>query len=240
MDFDLLGFGSRGYGRSLAEGFFLTLSLAIVSYVISLVLGVILGFGVGSERRWFKILWKPYSSLITGIPSLLVIFFVYYNLPILIRSIVGLKAEVSPLAAGIAALALVYTTYIAEVIRGAITNIPRGQFDASRALGFRALLIWWLIILPQVWRLAFPGLINIWLVLLKDTALVSLVGLNDIVRVSNVATGNTGEAFLFFGVTGLAYVAAASCSISIARLIERRVGIRTTAQPVSRGWAVMR
>jgi His/Glu/Gln/Arg/opine family amino acid ABC transporter permease subunit len=240
VDFDLLGFGARGYGRSLAEGFFLTLSLAVASYLISLVLGVMLGFGAGSERRWFKILWKPYSSLITGIPSLLVIFFVYYNLPIVIRSMVGLKVEVSPLAAGIVALALVYTTYIGEVIRGAITNIPRGQFDASRALGFRTLSIWWLIVLPQVWRLAFPGLINIWLVLLKDTALVSLVGLNDIVRVSNVATGNTGEAFLFFGVTGLAYVVCASCSVSIARVIERRVGIHTITQSAGRRWAVMR
>ena len=240
MRFDLLGFGPQGYGNSLAAGFFLTISLAITAYLVSLVFGVMLGFAAGSSRRWIRLWWKPYSSLMTGIPSLLVIFFIYYNLPILIRSLVGLKVEVNSLTAGIVALAIVYATYIGEVIRGAITNVPRGQVDAARALGLRTLSIWWRIILPQVWRLAFPGLVNIWLVLLKDTALVSLVGLNDIVRVSNVATGNTGEAFLFFGVTGLAYVACASCSVALARRIERRVSIGIIAPASGRRSAVMR
>ena len=229
MHFDLLGFGPQGYGNSLASGLFLTVSLAVTSYLFSLVLGVILGFVARSSQRWVKLCWKPYSSLMTGIPSLLVIFFIYYNLPILLRGVLGFQVTVSPLTAGIVALALVYATYIAEVVRGAITNIPSGQIDASRALGLRTLSIWRLIILPQVWRLAFPGLVNLWLVLLKDTALVSLVGLNDIVRVSNVATGNTGEAFLFFAVTGLAYVVCASCSIALARRIERRINIGVVA-----------
>jgi His/Glu/Gln/Arg/opine family amino acid ABC transporter permease subunit len=237
---DLLGFGSQGYGNSLAAGLYLTVWLAVASYVVSLVVGVMLGLAAGSSGRLWKLWWKPYSSLITGIPSLLVIFFIYYNLPALMRSLTGLAVTVSPLVAGIVALTLVYATYIAEVIRGAILNLPRGQLDASRALGLRTLSIWWLIVLPQLWRLAFPGLVNIWLVLLKDTALVSLVGLNEIVRVANVATGNTGEAFLFFGFTGLAYVACAGCSIALARRIERRVGVGMIAPASGRHLAVVR
>jgi His/Glu/Gln/Arg/opine family amino acid ABC transporter permease subunit len=225
VHFDLLGFGPQGYGNSLAGGFLLTISLAVASYLFSLTFGVMLGFAAGSSGRWVRLWWKPYSSLMTGIPSLLVIFFIYYNFPILVQSLIGIDVAISPFAAGTVALSLVYATYIGEVIRGAITNIPHGQAAAAQALGFRTLSIWWLIILPQVWRVAFPGLVNIWLVLLKDTALVSLVGLNDIVRVSNVATGNTGDAFLFFGLTGFAYFGCASCSVALARRIERRVNI---------------
>jgi His/Glu/Gln/Arg/opine family amino acid ABC transporter permease subunit len=228
--FELLAFGSQGYGNSLAAGLFLTASLAVASFLLSLAFGVILGFGAGAGR-WARLWWKPYSSLMTGIPSLLVIFFIYYNLPLLVQRLTGVAVEISPLTSGIIALGLVYATYVGEVIRGAVGNVPRGQVDAARALGLRTMAVWWLVVLPQVWRLAFPGLVNIWLVLLKDTALVSLVGLTDIVRVANVATGNTGEPFLFFGITGLAYFACAGCSVALARRIERRVNVGFVSPP---------
>lgn len=210
---ELLSLGAQGYGDELLWGLALTLFLALTSFFLSCVLGLAFGSIAVSRRRLARGFWKVYTSITMGVPSILVIFFVYFNLPFLLRSVLGVEVEISSLTAGIVALTLVYAAYTGEVVRGAVSNVPAGQFEAARALGVQTFHLWRLIIVPQAVRLALPGLANIWLILLKDTALVSLVGLEDIVRVANIAAGTTQEPFLFYIVAMAAFVAVAGLSM---------------------------
>lgn len=218
-------FGENGWGAELLSGFGVTLTLAVSSYVGAFLLGLLLAFLASSSKRAVIVVWKVYASIMMGVPSLLVVFFIFYNMPILIEVATGYAVDVSQLTAGILALSLVYGAYLGEVVRGAISNIPRGQFDAGKALGLKTLPAFGKVILPQVWRLALPGLSNIWLVVLKDTVLVSLVGLTDVVRVANIAAGNTGKPFLFYITVGLGFVLLAIISDRITRRIEARLNI---------------
>ena len=130
------------------------------------------------SHNWLiQAVWRVYASVIMGVPSLLVIFLFYYGGSTALEGVI----DITPFAAGLAALVVVYTVYIAELVRGAVRNVPRGQFEASAALAIRPLAAWRHVILPQAIRLALAGLITIWMVMLKDTALVSLAGLNDLV-----------------------------------------------------------
>jgi His/Glu/Gln/Arg/opine family amino acid ABC transporter permease subunit len=215
-----LQFGDRGYGDELLVGFFVTICLAGLSFILSMALGVALGTLALSESRPARIAWRTYASLVMGVPSIVVVFFIYYNAPFLLSSGLDLRVEVTPFAAGASGLVIVYAAYVGENFRGAVINIPHGLFEAGRALGLRTLPLWWLVILPQVWRLSVPGLTNIWLILLKDTALVSLVGLTDISRMSYVAAGVTKLPFLFFTVAGLSFITLTFLTLLVSGRIE--------------------
>jgi ABC-type arginine transport system permease subunit len=158
-----------------------------------------------------------------GVPSILVVFFIYYNSSLILEQIFGTSPEITPFIAGVTGLSIVYSVYVGEAIRGAVINTDRGQFDAAKALGLRRWMMWFYIILPQVFRLALPGLTNIWMVVLKDTALVSMVGLSDLVRVADVAAAVTKQPFIFYLFVGFAYIIFSSATMLIARQIEKRV-----------------
>ena len=146
-----------------------------------------------------------------GLPELLTLFIVYYGGQILLQEIVQLVAdtrvEVSGFVAGLVALGLVFSAYASEVFLGALRAIGRGQHEAAHALGLRPAATLRLVILPQLVRLALPGIANLWLVLLKDTSLVSVIALNDLLRETQVAVGATKQPFFFFLVACLVYLA---------------------------------
>lgn len=217
---DLLAFGNSGYGDELANGLLLTVALATSSYLLSLILGILFGFIGMSKHRVVRCFWRIYRSIAMGVPSLLVIFFIYYNLPVIIKILFKLEISVTPLMAGIMALSMVYASYIGEAVRGAIINIPAGQFEAGRALGLHIIPLWGFVIIPQAVKLALPGMVNIWLILLKDTALVSLVGLVDIVRVANIASGVTYKPFLFYITAAMAFILITLLSMIFIRRAE--------------------
>ena len=218
---ELLSFDDTGYGDEMLAGAFITVQLAVFSFLLSLVLGLALGFVARSRNRLLFRAWRFYASLFMGVPSILVVFFLYYNVPVLIRALSGARVDFSPLTAGIVALGIVYAAYVGEVIRGAILNIPSGQVDAARALGLRLLPMWWLVLLPQAWRIALPGIVNIWMVLLKETALVSMVGLTDLVRVADIAAAVTKQPFMFYLAAGFGYIIFSSATMMGARRLER-------------------
>jgi ABC-type arginine transport system permease subunit len=130
----------------------------------------------------------------------------------------------TPFAAGLTALVVVYTVYIAELVRGAVRNVSRGQFEASAALAIRPHAAWWHVIMPQAVRLALAGLITIWMVLLKDTALVSLAGLNDLVAHAKTAAGATKEPFTYFIIASLFFVVFSALTLRAYARLERRFG----------------
>ncbi len=219
----VLSFDDTGYGDELLIGASVTVQLAVYSFAIAFFLGLVLSFLPLSRNvvaRWF---WKALASVMMGVPSILVVFFIYYNFSLILEQIFGTSPEITPFIAGVTGLAIVYSVYVGEAIRGAVINTDRGQFDAAQALGLRRWMMWFYVILPQVFRLALPGLTNIWMVVLKDTALVSLVGLSDLVRVADVAAAVTKQPFIFYLFVGFAYIIFSSATMLIARQIEKRV-----------------
>lgn len=216
-------FGEDGWTPQLLHGFLITMLVAVSAYAASFIVGIAWSMAASSKRRLVRSVWKVYASMVMGVPPLLVIFFVYYNLPVLLSAISGLSVEVTPMAAGITALAIVYSAYLGEAFRGAYLDVSAGQFEAARSLGLKRYPMYRIVILPQVLRLAAPALSNIWLIVLKDTAYVSLVGLADIVRVAYVASGTTNQPFLFFIASGAVFVLLAIVSAYLMRRIEERL-----------------
>ena len=218
---ELLNFDDTGYGDELLAGVFITIRLALLSFLLALILGVVLGFVALAKNRLLQAFWRTYASVFMGVPSILIVFFLYFNAPSLLKSAFNLRVDVTPFVAGVSALAIVYAAYIGEAVRGAVLNIPRGQWDAAHALGLKNLSMWWLVILPQIWRIALPGVTNIWMTTLKDTALVSLVGLTDLVRMADIAAAATQEPFLFYVVAGLVFVVFSGLTMAASVRLER-------------------
>jgi len=129
---------------------------------------------------------------------------------------------VTPFGAGVASLTIVYGAYIAELVRGAVRNLPRGQFEAAAALAIKPRAAWQYVIIPQLIRLALPGLVNIWMIVLKDTPLVSLAGLNELVANAKIAAGATKEPFIFFIVAALFFVIFSAITLRLSAVLERR------------------
>ena len=220
---EALSFDDSGYGDELLAGASITVQLAVYSFALSVVIGLLLSFAALSKNVIVRSTWRVSASALMGVPSILVVFFIYYNAPLLVNDVFGVRYDISPFVAGIAGLAIVYAVYVGEVFRGAIINVPAGQFDAARSLGLHAWLMWPLIILPQALRLALPGLTNIWMVVLKDTALVSMVGLADLVRIADVAAAVTKDPFVFYLFVGFAYIIFSSATMFAAERFERWV-----------------
>jgi His/Glu/Gln/Arg/opine family amino acid ABC transporter permease subunit len=209
-----------GYFRQLAGGAVITMELAVSGYVLALASGTIVGLLTLSRSRLIHAVWRVYASIIMGVPSLLVIFLFYYGGSSILEGVI----DITPFAAGLSALVVVYTVYVAELVRGAIRNVPRGQFEASAALAIRPMSAWWHVIMPQAVRLALAGLITVWMVVLKDTALVSLAGLNDLVAHAKNAAGASKEPFIFFIAASLFFVVFSAATLRVSARLERRFG----------------
>ena len=214
-----------GYLRQMAYGAVITIELFMSGFVLALIFGTAAGItGSLSQSMIVQGLYRVYLSIITGVPSLLVIFLIYYGGSAMLTSLFGRSRsfDVTPFSAGVASLTIVYSAYIAELVRGAIRNLPRGQFEAAAALAIRPFAAWRHIIIPQLIRLALPGLVNIWMIVLKDTPLVSLAGLNELVGNAKIAAGATKEPFLFFIAASLFFVVFSAITLQLSALLERR------------------
>ena len=207
----LLSCGDAGWGDEIASGVFVTASLAIVTLPVGLLLGFLVALGKRSEDAYARMAANIYTTIFRGLPELLTLFIVYYGLQILIQAILSAvgfdgRIEINAFFAGMIALSVVFSAYCSEVLLSAFQAIPRGQYEAGAALGIRPAKTMFLVVIPQLIRIALPGLGNLWMSLLKDTALVSVVGLNDILRETGVAAKSTKEAFLFYGIACLLFL----------------------------------
>ncbi|MBM6551562.1 ABC transporter permease [Marinomonas ostreistagni] len=225
----------HGFGDQLLQGASITIQLALCSLLVGLVLGLL---GASAKLSGIKPLqWIAnfYTTIIRGVPELLTVLIIYFGATTVLMSIASVFGydeyiEIGPFAAGVTALGLTFGAYATEVFRGALQAIPKGQHEAATALGMHPRRKFFRIILPQVWRIALPGIGNLFLVLLKDTALVSVVGLEDIMRKANVAVSNTKEPFLFYLVAAFMYLALTIVSMIVVHYLEKRA-----SRGISRG-----
>jgi polar amino acid transport system permease protein len=225
----LLSFGPEGWGDEIATGVLVTVTLAIATLPLGLAIGFFVALGKQSAEPSLRLAANIYTTLFRGLPELLTLFIIYYGGQIAIQQLLRLlgfagSIEVNSFAAGMVALGVVFSSYASEVFLSAFRAIPRGQYEGGYAVGLSHWKTMRLVILPQLVRIALPGLGNLWLILLKDTALVSVVGLADVVRQTGIAARVTKEAFLFYGIACLIYLVLAILSSFAFSAIERRVG----------------
>ncbi|WP_165313602.1 ABC transporter permease [Vibrio ziniensis] len=212
-----LSFGDQGWGDELLKGLAITLGLALCALPVGMVIGTGVAALSVSHRpasRWFA---TTYTTVLRGLPELLTLFIIYHGVGLLInKTLKWLDPnngffELNPFGAGVIALGLVFSSYAAEVLRGAWKAIDKGQREAGYSLSMSPWLIFWHIERPQLLRFALPGLGNLWINLLKDTALVSVIALNDLMRAANIAVGATKKPFLFYLTICLVYWAVCAC-----------------------------
>ena len=222
----LLSFGEQGWGDTIAKGVLVTISLALATLPFGLILGFLIALAKNSGEYSLKLAANIYTTIFRGLPELLTLFLVFFGVQIGLQELVkllGLEVtiEVNSFVAGMIALALVFSSFASEAFLSAFRGIPQGQYEGGYALGLSKFRTLTLVILPQLIRLALPALGNLWLILLKDTALVSTIGLSDQLRETSIAARVTKEPFLFFGVACLIYLLLAIISSSAFARIER-------------------
>lgn len=230
-----LAFGDAGWGDEIATGLVVTGSLAIATLPVGLAAGFLLALAKRSGEPTLQMAADVYTTIFRGLPELLTIFMVYFGLQIAIRQIslaLGFEGgfEISAFIAGMIALAVVFSSYASEVFVSAFRAIPDGQYEAGYALGLNRWRTMRTIVAPQLVRIALPGLGNLWLILLKDTALISVIGLSDVMRQAGIAARVTKEAFVFFSIACLLYLLLAIASSIVFARIERAAK-RAEARP---------
>jgi ABC-type arginine transport system permease subunit len=179
------------------------------------------------SRHWApRLLADMYTTVVRGVPELLVIFLVFFGGSFVLQWAFSLfgndeYVEVSAFTAGVMALSVVFGAFATEVFRGAFQAVPRGQLEAGVACGMSRWQVFGRIHLPQMWRFALPGLGNLWIILIKDTTLVSVIALDELVRFTNIAVGATKQPFTFYFAAALIYWSITLVSERASRRLER-------------------
>ena len=216
----------HGFGPALLAGTLMTVKLALCALLLGLVLGLLGALAKTSQAKPLQWLGGAYSTLVRGVPELLWVLLIYFGTVSLMNrlgealNMPGL--ELNAFAAGVIALGLCFGAYATEVFRGAILAIPKGHREAGLALGLSRGRILSRIVLPQMWRIALPGLGNLFMILMKDTALVSVIGLEEIMRHSQIAVTVSKEPFTFYMVAALIYLSLTVIAMTGMHFMEKR------------------
>lgn len=222
----LISFGSDGWASNIASGLLVTVSLALATLPLGLILGFIVALGKQSDEPSMRLAANIYTTIFRGLPELLTLFLVYFGATLGLQKLfeaLNIQAgiEINSFFAGMLALGFVFSSYASEVFLSAFRAIPRGQYEGGYAIGLSSWQTMRSVILPQLIKVALPGLANLWLVLIKDTSLVSVISLSDIIRQTSIAARVTKEPFLFYGVACVLYLGLAIISSYFINKIER-------------------
>ncbi|RZL39775.1 MAG: ABC transporter permease [Rubrivivax sp.] len=201
----------HGFLPSLIEGASVTLAVALSSLCVAVLLGLAGALAKLSKSRIARGLAGTYTTLIRGVPDLLLMLLVFYGGQVAINTLAPMLGhedyiDIDPFIAGVLTIGFIFGAYLTEAFRGAFLAVPPGQREAGLAFGMSPRLVLWRITLPQMLRHALPGLSNNWLVLVKATAIVSVIGLSDLMTRGQQAAGNTREPFSFYLAVALIYL----------------------------------
>ena len=227
----------EGYGQQLWNGTLETIKLALLSLALAFGLGLIGAAAKLSGNRWFAVPANIYTTLIRGVPDLVLMLLLFYSFQDLLNRITDALSQpqfdIDPFIAGVCVLGFIYGAYFTETFRGAFLAVPSGQLEAGVAYGMSGRQIFRRILFPQMMRFALPGISNNWQVILKATALVSIIGLHEVVKAAQDAiTGTSSKgafhALIFLAVAGLIYLALTTLSNLLFLVLERRyaLGVR--------------
>ncbi|NOI24800.1 ABC transporter permease [Vibrio mediterranei] len=239
----------QGYEASILKGAVLTIEVAILSLLLAMLLGMLGALAKLAPYKWARAIATLYTTIIRGIPDLVLMMLIFFGGQILLNNSLYAVNEwlnnwfmssdpnhewtsylpdyidVSPFVAGVLTIGFIFGAYMAETFRGAIMAVDKGEMEAAKAYGMSSVLAFRRILLPQMIRHALPGFGNNWLVLLKTTALVSIIGLEDMVRVSSLAAGSTKMPFTFYMSVAIIFLLFTSVSTGFLKLVERKFSI---------------
>ncbi|MBB5515270.1 His/Glu/Gln/Arg/opine family amino acid ABC transporter permease subunit [Rubricella aquisinus] len=214
------------YAPLLAKGTFVTVMLAVTSLILATVLGSLAAAGKLGGGRIAKAIVFLYTSIVRGVPDLVLILLIYFGGQRLVNTIgkqFGMDyIELNQFFAGVLAIGFIYGAYLTETFRGAYLTVPPGQGEAAKALGMRPFGIFWAVNFPQVIRFALPGYANVWQVLVKSTAVVSVIGLGDLVGLAGDAGKSVREPFTFYFAVFCVYLCITAISQFLFDRAERR------------------
>ncbi|CAM5773551.1 nopaline transport system permease protein NocQ [Labrys miyagiensis] len=225
----VLGFGQTGWGLFLLGGAAMTVAVTVAAMVIGAIVGSFVTWAKLSDNAVAKLVGNIYTIVLRGAPELLIIYMVYFGkvVDVIGNGIAALGLGdsniINSFLAGALGVGLISAAYQAEVFRGAYTAIARGEVEAARAIGMPRFMRFRRIIAPQIMRFAIPGLGNVFQLSVKDSALISVTGLVEIMNASNKAAGSTKQFFMFFIVGACLYLVLTSFSTRIFDAGERRV-----------------
>jgi len=244
-------FALYGYQEIFLEGAWLTLQVALLSLILAVVLGLLAALAKLSNSTILTGIATLYTTIIRGIPDLILMLLIFFGGQLLINnmsysinewinevltgyypkhewtSYLPDYIDISPYFAGIVTIGFIFGAYMAETFRGAIISVSKGQLEAATAYGMNKYKRFYRIMFPQMMRHALPGLGNNWLVLLKTTALVSIIGLQDMVKIAGDASGSTQKPFTFYLVVALVFLFYTSVSTAFLKWAEHKYSIRT-------------
>jgi len=226
--FTILGFGQQGWGGLLLGGAMMTLAVTISALVIGAIVGSLVAWAKLSKSLFWRLVGDAYTTVFRGVPELLIIYLIYFGGSLWVTwlgSLIGLQGFIGlpAFGAGAIGVGLISASYQAEVYRGSFLAIVPGEIEAARAIGMGRIKRFRRIIAPQTMRFSLPGLGNVWQLSLKDSALISVTGLAELMRQSEVAAGSTHLYFVFYIAGGVLYLVLTTLSDRVFGVAERRV-----------------
>ncbi len=220
----LSGFSLKGFGPLLLQGTWMTIKLSFLCLLLSVVLGLIGASAKLSKSALLRVPAQAYTTLIRGVPDLVLMLLIFYSLQTWLTQLTSALGwdyiEINPFSAGVITLGFIYGAYFTETFRGAILAVPRGQMEAATAYGLTRTQRFRFVLFPQMMRFALPGIGNNWMVILKATALVSIIGLADLVKVAQDAGKTTYQLFFFLVLAALIYLVITTVSNYVLRRLE--------------------
>ena len=222
---DLLTFGDTGWGDELFYATLMTIAVSITAMLVGFCFAGIFTPLKISKNKFFNLIANFYTTIIRGVPELLVIYLFFFGgsgAVMYVASIFGYNEyiEINAFITGAFAIGIISGAYSTEVFRGAIQSIDKGQFEAARVLGFSKFKQFYKIILPQMLRLAIPNLSNVWQITLKDTSLISVTGLVEIMRHPYIAAGYTRDPLFFYSFAAVLYLLLTFLSMKLINKLE--------------------
>jgi arginine/ornithine transport system permease protein len=219
-----------GYYASILQGALLTVGVSLAALVFAVLLGLIGAAAKLSGKPVLVALATVYTTLVRGVPELVLMLLIFYGGTIGLNNLLealGSKAtvDINPFLAGVLTIGFIYGAYMTETFRGAILSIPKGQMEAAWAFGMGRVRTFLRITAPQMVRYALPGFTNNWLVLIKATALISLIGLQEMTYLAKQASSATREPFTFFLFAAGLFLVYTSVSLWALRKLERRFSL---------------
>ena len=224
---ELLAFGDTGWGDELFRATLMTIAVSITAMIIGFSFAAVFTPLKLSKYKSLNLIGNIYTTVIRGVPELLVIYLFFFGgsgAIMFVASIFGYNEyiEINAFMTGSFAIGIISGAYSTEVFRGAIQSIDKGQFEAAKVLGFSKFKQFYKIILPQMLRLAIPNLSNVWQITLKDTSLISVTGLVEIMRQSYIAAGSTRDPLFFYSFAAVLYLLLTFLSMKLINKMELR------------------
>ena len=224
---ELLAFGDTGWGDELFYATLMTIAVAITAMLIGFFFALIFTPLKLSKNKFLNLVANTYTTIIRGVPELLVIYLFFFGgsaAVMFVASIFGYGEyiEINAFITGAFSIGIISGAYSTEVFRGAIQSIDKGQFEAANVLGLGKFGKFFKIILPQTLRLALPNLSNVWQITLKDTSLISVTGLVEIMRQSYVAAGSTRDPLFFYSFAAVLYLLLTFLSMKLINRLEAK------------------